>query len=296
VHEPVLVEEVLEGLAVRPGAVILDATVGSGGHAEAILRRSDPDGLLYGFDRDPDAVDRARRRLERFGPRARIARARFSELDAALGSSGVERVDGALLDLGLSSEQIEDASRGFSFAADGPLDMRMDGAGTGRTAADVVRRMPERDLADAIRRYGEDRFARSIAKAIVRARRRGPIARTLELAEIVRAAVPSRARRGRLDPATRTFQALRILVNDEIEELRAALPRLAARLRPGGRLAAISFHSLEDREVKRFFRDEAAAGRLRLLVRRPVRPTPAEVSRNPRSRSARLRIAEATAA
>jgi len=296
VHEPVLVEEILEGLAVRAGSVVVDATVGSGGHAEEILRRSDPDGIVLGFDRDPRAVERSRRRLEPFGGRARIERSRLSELEGALDAAAVERVDGALLDLGASSDQLDDAGGGFSFSVDGPLDMRMDGPGMGRTAAEILRFAPEPDLARAIREFGEDRHARAIARGIVEARRRGAITRTLELAEIVARSVPPAARRGRLHPATRTFQALRILVNDEIEELRRALPVLVARLRPGGRLAAISFHSLEDREVKRFFREGAAAGRFRLVTRRPLRPTDAEVSRNRRSRSARLRIAEALAA
>jgi 16S rRNA (cytosine1402-N4)-methyltransferase len=288
-HEPVLLRETLELLAVRPGGSYADGTVGLGGHAAEVLRQSAPDGRLLAVDRDPEALERARARLAEFGPRVRLAHADWRELPALLGG---ERAHGVLLDLGVSSLQLDTPERGFSFRADGPLDMRMDRTG-GLTAADVVNRMPESELADVLYRLGEEHASRRIARAIVQARQRVHLRTTGELAQVVRGA--ARAPRGRgLDPATLTFQALRIYVNRELEGLGKALTEIAGRLAPGGRLAVIAFHSLEDREVKNAFR-ELARGSYRLLTRKPVRPSPEEVARNPRARSARLRGLERAA-
>jgi 16S rRNA (cytosine1402-N4)-methyltransferase len=282
-HEPVLLEEALELLAVRPGGAYVDGTVGLGGHAAEILRRSGPDGRLTGADRDAEALVQAGQRLASFGDRVRLLHADYRDLPALLGD---ERPDGILLDLGVSSLQLDSPERGFSFRSEGPLDMRMDRS-RGETAAQVVNRMPETALADLIHRWGEEPAARRIARAIVEARRKSRIETTSALAEVVRRAAGRRRRRG-LDPATRTFQALRIHVNRELDGLAPALEAFARSLGPGGRLAVIAFHSLEDREVKRTFRSLAARG-FRLLTRRPVRPGASERARNPRARSARLR-------
>ena len=279
----------MELLAVRPGGFRVDGTVGAGGHAAEILRRSGPDGRLLGGDRDADALAAAAHTLAPFGARARLVQADYRELPALL----AEAPDAILLDLGVSSIQLDRAERGFSLRTDGPLDMRMDRRG-GPTAADLVNRLPEAELADLIYRYGEERASRRIARRIVEARRRSPLRTTRELAELVRAAV-GRPRGARIDPATRTFQALRIRVNRELEGLGEAFTSLAHRLAPGGRLAVIAFHSLEDREVKQTFRSLAGAG-FRLLTRKPVRPGADEVRRNPRARSARLRAVEREAA
>jgi 16S rRNA (cytosine1402-N4)-methyltransferase len=279
----------MELIAVRPGGFRVDGTVGAGGHAAEVLRRSAPDGRLLGCDRDAEALEAASVTLAPFGARARLVQADYRELPQLL----EEAPDGILLDLGLSSMQLDRPERGFSFAADGPLDMRMDRRG-GRTAADVLNRASETELADIIYRYGEERASRRVARRIVEARRRAPLRTTHELAQVVRSAV--RAPRGsRIDPATRTFQALRIHVNRELEGLGDAIAGLARRLAPHGRLAVIAFHSLEDREVKHSFRALAADG-FRLLTRKPVRPGEDEVRRNPRARSARLRAIEREAA
>ena len=288
-HEPALLVETMELLAVKPGGLYVDGTVGLGGHAREILARSAPDGRLVAVDRDAEALDRARERLAPCGGRTRFVHGDYRELPEILGG---ERPDGVFLDLGVSSAQLDTAERGFSFQAEGPLDMRMDRS-QGDTAADAVNRLPEDELADVIYRFGEERASRRIARAVAEARRRGPIATTTELAAIVRRAARHGRRPGRpgLDPATRTFQALRIHVNRELEGLAGALAAIAARLAPGGRLAVIAFHSLEDREVKQTFRRLAGEG-FHLLTKKPVRPGAEEVSRNPRARSARLRAVE----
>jgi len=282
-HVPVLLEETLELLAVRPGGLWVDGTLGSGGHAEAVLRRTAPDGRLVGLDRDAEALERARARLLPFGARVRLEHADYREIEQQLGD---ERASGILLDLGVSSLQLDDAARGFSFQREGPLDMRMDRSAPG-TAAELVNRMREGELADLIHEYGEERFARRIARAIVRARQTEAIVTTTRLAEIVRRAAP-RSRRPGFHPATRSFQALRIRVNRELDGLGEALERAAACLRSGGRLVVIAFHSLEDRAVKQAFRSLAGRG-FSLLTRKPLRPGEAELRRNPRARSARLR-------
>jgi 16S rRNA (cytosine1402-N4)-methyltransferase len=282
-HVSVLLAETLELLAVRPGGLYVDGTVGLGGHAAAVLRASSPDGRLLGLDRDGETLERARARLAEFGDRVRLEQGDYREIPERLAG---ERADGILLDLGVSSAQLDEAGRGFSFQAEGPLDMRMDRS-EGATAALLVNRMRESELVRLIHEYGEEPAARRIARAIVFARGRKPIETTTELADIVRRAAPRRRRGGR-DPATRTFQALRIRVNRELEGLGEALERAALCLEPGGRLAVIAFHSLEDRAAKEAFRALVARG-FRTLTRKPVRPGEAELRANPRARSARLR-------
>ncbi|RLC81231.1 MAG: 16S rRNA (cytosine(1402)-N(4))-methyltransferase [Chloroflexi bacterium] len=300
-HIPVLLNEVIEGLTVKPGGLYIDATVGAGGHAEAILEASSPNGCLLGIDADEEAVRLASEKLARFGDRVVIVRANFSDLAFVARREGFIEVDGILFDLGFASFQIENPERGFSLYADGPLDMRYDRS-KGFSAYHLVNRLKEKELAEIIRRYGEEPKAHRIARAIVRAR---PIRTTLELARVVEQVTgPGR---GRLHPATRTFLALRIAVNDELGALRAALPQAVELLAPGGRVAVISFHSLEDRIVKEFFRRESRdcicppevpvcccghKATLRVITPKPIRPSPEEVEANPRSRSARLRIAE----
>ena len=285
-HASVLLAESLELLAVKRGGAYVDGTVGPGGHAAAILERAGPAGRLLGLDRDSEVLEGARERLRPFGDRARLVHADYREIPQVLAG---ERADGILLDLGTSSVQLDTPERGFSFRAEGPLDMRMDRS-RGETAADIVNRMSEPDLADLIYQFGEERSSRRIARAIASARRQERIRTTTELASIVRRAA-GRSRRPGLDPATRTFQALRIAVNRELEALAPAIESIAACLAPRGRLVVIAFHSLEDREVKRTFRGLAQRG-FTLLTRRPVRPSAAETLQNPRSRSARLRALE----
>jgi 16S rRNA (cytosine1402-N4)-methyltransferase len=282
-HQPVLLAETMELLGVKAGGLYVDGTVGLAGHAGEILRRSAPDGRLLAFDRDAETMERARETLAPFGERARLVHADWREAPSVLGQA---RPDGILLDLGVSSVQLDTAERGFSFQQDGPLDMRMDRS-QGPTAADVVNRTRETELADLIYGYGEERASRRIARAIVRARERRHFSTTGELAAVVRSAA-GRARRPGLDPATLTFQALRIHVNRELEGLGEALTALAALLAPGGRLAVIAFHSLEDREVKQAFRAAAGQG-FTLLTKKPQGASAEEVRANPRSRSARLR-------
>ena len=265
---------------------MVDATVGSGGHAEALLEAGV--GSVIGLDRDPAAVDLASTRLARFGARFRPLRARFSDLEGAISRVGAPHVDGVLYDLGVSSMQLDRPERGFSYRSNGPLDMRMSGdANEDISAEHAVNTYSEEDLARVIFEYGEERYSRRIARAIVRARLRRPISTTEELAAVVAGAVPRR--RGTPHPARRTFQALRIEVNRELEELAASLPQAAGLLEPAGRLVAISYHSLEDRIVKRFLAGEE---RLTALTRKPVRPAEEERRSNPRARSARLRAAE----
>ena len=304
-HQTVLLEEAVEGLRIRPDGIYVDATFGRGGHSREILRRLGKVGRLIALDRDPQAVAHAQAIVD---PRFTVVHAGFAGLKDVLLERGVERVDGALFDLGVSSPQIDEAQRGFSFRFDGPLDMRMD-TSRGQTAAQWLDSASELEIGGVIRRYGEDRFAKQIARAIVAARSGGPVDRTRQLAQIVAKAVPSRE--PRQDPATRTFQALRIHINKELEELEVALPRSVEMLAEGARLVVISFHSLEDRIVKQFMRAEsqpaAVPRRLPLraaempksrmkLVGKTVRATESEVQANPRSRSAIMRIAERLAA
>jgi 16S rRNA (cytosine1402-N4)-methyltransferase len=283
-HEPVLVAEVVNLLS---GAnTVLDLTVGAGGHAEALLDHGVE--RVVGVDRDPQALGAAGSRLARFGERFARVRARFSEVSRIAAEAEVRAVDGVLYDLGVSSLHLDRPERGFSYRAGGPLDMRM--GPEGPTAADVVNTYPEGDLIRIIREFGEERFAGRIAGAIIRSRERKPFETTGELAAVVAGAVPRR--RGGPHPARRTFQAIRIEVNRELEELGASLPQAVELLAPGGRLVAISYHSLEDRIVKRFLVEQQQRGRMSVLTRKPVRPSAREAARNPRARSAKLRAGE----
>ena len=286
-HQPVLLREVMEFLKVDPDGVYIDATLGAGGHAEGILKRLST-GKLLGIDRDPAALEIARERLQPFAERLIMLHGNFGEIDVLHASSGLGPADGLLADLGLSSMQLEDASRGFSFSLPGPLDMRMD-PHSDTTAADIANRTGERDLANLIFELGEERHSRRIARAIVKAR---PYRSTTELAQVVTRAIPSRAGLRHLHPATRTFMALRLAVNNELENLRDLLGKTLDILRPGGRVVILSFHSLEDRLVKRAFQQWRHEGRARILTRKVVRPGEDEVRANPRSRSAKLRAAE----
>jgi 16S rRNA (cytosine1402-N4)-methyltransferase len=289
-HVPVLTAEVIEQLQPGRGGVFVDCTVGLGGHSSALLAAGA--GRIIGLDRDIDALDRARAMLAPWLERVELVHADYRSLDSVLDRFGVPLVDGTLADLGVSSMQLDAPGRGFSFQRDEPLDMRMDRSG-GETAADLVARSSEIELANAIFQFGEERYSRRIARALVDARRQAPIDTTGRLAAIVRRAIP---RRGlmRIDPATRTFQALRIWVNRELDGLERFLQAAVHRLRSGARLVVITFHSLEDRIVKHAFRalaqQEVAA--LKVLTKRPIVPTEEEVQRNPRARSAKLRAAE----
>lgn len=288
-HAPVLVAEVLEVLRPRAGGTYLDLTIGLGGHAAAILEACGPSGRLFGIDRDSEQLALAAARLGAFGERVRLAHGDYREAPALAAGWAVPAWDGILLDLGASSFQFGAPERGFGFARPGPLDMRMDRRGTRRTAADLIASAPERELIRILRDYGEERWAPRIARAIEAARRRAPIETTTALAELVARAIPRRAWPPRTHPATRTFQALRIAVNEELEGLEGALADAAGRLAPGGRLAVIAFHSLEDRAVKHTFRRLGQAEGFAVVTKRPIRPTQAEVARNPRARSAKLR-------
>jgi len=305
-HVPVMLEEVVALLSPKDGGIYVDGTFGAGGYSRALLEAARC--TVWGIDRDPEAVARGAELVRHYDGRLSLLAGRFSEMDHLLAAARIGAVDGVALDLGVSSGQLDDPARGFSFRADGPLDMRMSLAG--ETAAELVGRLSEGELARLIRDFGEEHHARRVARAIVRARAEAPIATTGRLAAIVRGAV--RPAHDGIDPATRTFQALRIAVNDELGELARGLEAAERILAPGGRLAALAFHSLEDRALKRFLKGRSAAGRtasrllpgerperpasFRLLAAKALRPSAAELARNPRARSARLRAAERTAA
>jgi 16S rRNA (cytosine1402-N4)-methyltransferase len=305
-HIPVLAAEVVEALAPRAGGTYVDGTFGRGGYARALLEAAPC--RVWGIDRDPAAIEAGAELAQAYPDRLAVIEGTFGDMDALLAARGIDAVDGVTLDLGVSSPQIDDPARGFSFRFDGPLDMRM--GRHGQTAADVVNGLGETELADIIYRLGEERLSRRVARAIVEARRAKPFERTVELADVVRRVVP-KSKDG-IDPATRTFQALRLFVNDELGELDRGLAAAERLLAPGGRLAVVSFHSLEDRRVKDFLREREgrvpapsrhapapAAGpapSFRTFSRKPVIPGPAEVAANPRARSARLRAAERTEA
>ena len=303
-HEPVLAREVAEFLApaLEQGGVVVDGTLGRAGHAKRILDAA-PSAFLVGIDRDPDALEASRSDLAAYGDRFVLVRDDFANLEAVLERLGVAPVRGVLLDLGVSSPQLDEPSRGFSFRNAGPLDMRMDPS-SDLTAYRVVNDYTQEELERVIRTYGEERFARRVARSIVDNR---PIEDTERLADVVKNAIPAATRRTGPHPARRTFQGLRIEVNGELEALARALPAAVGSTQPGGRLAVISYHSLEDRQVKRFFLDEArdcvcppglpvctcdAQARVRILTRKPVKPTEEEIGRNPRAKSAKLRVAE----
>lgn len=298
-HVSVLLNETLDNLNIKPGGRYIDGTVGGGGHSEAILAGA-PDVELLGLDADPAAIERATLRLLSFGSRVKLVNANFSQLSEVAHAHGFDRVDGIVLDLGLSSDQLGDPDRGFGFIAGGPLDMRFDQT-HGASAADLINTLDQDELADVIYRYGEEPASRKIARAIVAAR---PIYTADQLADVIEKAT---GRHGRIHPATLTFQALRIAVNDELGSLMSALPQATELLRSGGRVAIISFHSLEDRIVKEYFRAASLehvpqpddtpglvyrSATLRLITRKPIVATEAEVLSNPRARSAKLRIAE----
>ena len=303
-HQPVLLEEVIQALRPHSEGVYVDGTIGAGGHAAALLSASAPHGRLFGFDQDKNALDIAKQRLAEFGDRVHLLHSNFDQLQRLASQYHFPPLDGILLDLGVSSMQFDRPERGFSFQVDGPLDMRMDETG-GQTAADLVNHLPERELADLIYRYGEERRSRRIARAIVKAR---PIRRTTELAQVVARAMAGKGgHQIKIHPATRTFQALRIAINDELGALERTLPQAINLLKPGGRLAVISFHSLEDRIVKHYFKQESQdcicppeqpvctcrhKATIDIITKRPIMPSSAEVSVNPRARSAKLRVVE----
>lgn len=287
-HVPVLVEEVMTFLRCEPGRTIVDATLGGGGHASEILKRTAPDGVVIGMEWDEEALSQARNTLMPFGDRAKIFRENFIHLSDFIKA---ESVDGMLLDLGLSSIQVEKAERGFSFKGEGPLDMRMDQR-LDHTAADLINRLSLEELEDTLFRFGEERWAKRIARAIVQEREREPIETTQTLRKIVHRAIPRRFHSRRIDPATRTFQAFRIRVNEELDNLGKILETGWKVLKKGGRICIISFHSLEDRMVKETFRRLEKQGEMRLLTKKPVTPSEEEQRKNPRSRSAKLRCAE----
>ena len=305
-HVPVMRDIAVGLLGCRSGGFYVDGTIGGGGYAEAILEESAPDGVVLGLDWDEEAVARVRGRLERFRERLVLEHASYADLPLVLKKHNIEAVDGIVLDLGVSSFQLDDPTRGFSFTLDGPLDMRMD-RGEGATAADLVNSLTEKELADMIYLFGEERWSRRIARAIVSRRLQRPFSRTAELAEVVGGAVPKTKDSARIHPATRTFQALRLAVNREQEALERFLDEVPQMLKPGGRLCIVSFHSLEDRMVKVKFREWAKSCRcpahvprcecggkpmVRLMTRKPLRPAEEEVGSNPRARSARLRAME----
>jgi 16S rRNA (cytosine1402-N4)-methyltransferase len=288
-HVPVLLREALEFLNVRPDGIYIDATLGAGGHAEQILRvLQQGEGKLLGVDCDPAALAAARERLRDFGEKLIVQEGNFAEIGALHAASGLRPADGLLADLGLSSLQLEDATRGFSFSLPGPLDMRMDPRRE-KTADALVNRSSEQDLANLIFKFGEERHSRRIARAIVKAR---PIRTTTELAQVVTRAIPSRAGLHQIHPATRTFLALRLAVNRELENLEAFLAQALGVLAPQGRLVVLSFHSLEDRLVKHALQAWQRDGKVQILTRKVVRPSQEEMRANPRSRSAKLRAAE----
>ncbi len=299
-HHPVMLPQIISALAPKDGNHIVDATFGNGGYSREILNQADC--FVAGIDWDPDAISRARVRMQNFSEKFTILEGSFSEIERLTANTQFNKPDGIVFDLGVCSTQLDEAERGFSFKSDGPLDMRMSKAG--KSAADIVNSMPEKKLADIIYTYGDERASRRIARAISTKREEAPLLRTFELAHIVRSVLP-RAKKGQSDPATRTFQALRVYVNNEIGELCEALLASERILQEGGILAVVSFHSLEDRIIKRFFRQRAgyaaqpsrhqpiqpnAEPTFRLLPRRPILPEISEIETNPRSRSAKLRV------
>lgn len=280
-----MLDEVIEWLAPRPGQIIVDGTLGAGGHARRLAEKVSPSGFVLAIDRDPAAIAAAEQTL--VGLAIKLVKASFCESGEVLEQLEITAVDGIVLDLGLSSDQLADAERGFSFDASGELDLRFDPT-VGEPAWRLIEKLSEAQLADLIYKYGEERHSRRIGRAIVACRRTEPVRTARQLAEVVRRSVPRGRVRPRIDPATRTFQALRIAVNDELSSLAKALEDFPNYLAPGGRVAVISFHSLEDRIVKEAFRDDP---RYENLTKKPLRPSPAEVQGNPRSRSAKMRVA-----
>ena len=304
-HVSVLLDECIEALNIQPDGIYVDGTLGMGGHSEQIAKRLTT-GLLIGIDRDETAIERAGKRLAPYGDRVKLVHGNFSDTAAILDSLGIDKVDGLLYDLGVSSPQLDEAERGFSYMQDAPLDMRMDGSAT-LTAWDVVNKWPEGELKRILFDYGEERYAPRIASAILKCRAEKPIETTLELVDVIRSAMPAAALREKQHPAKRSFQAIRIAVNDELAAIQTMMDTAPDKLRPGGRLAVISFHSLEDRIVKSGIRareDGCTCPRdfpvctcgfvqtLKSVSRKPILPSPEEQAANPRARSAKLRVAE----
>ncbi len=290
-HHPVMADEATNYLNLRPGNIVLDATLGGGGHARRILEKIMPGGRLIGIDADPAALKIAQYELKGFESSLILANENFRVLAKVMAGHGISKIDSAIFDVGVSSFQFDDAHRGFSMRADAPLDMRMDPR-LKLNASDIVNRAKEAELADIIWRFGDERYSRKIARFIAQARSQKKIETTGELADIVRRAVGSRYRKLKIDPATRTFQAIRIAVNDELAALEEGLAQAIDLLSTGGRIAVIAFHSLEDRIVKNVFRNYSKAGSFKILTKKPLRPSVSEVADNPRARSARLRAGE----
>lgn len=290
-HKPVLIESVLSHLKLKAGLIVLDATIGSGGHGEAILKAIAPGGFLIGLDQDEEAIRRSKERLEKIGGRFSLQHFNFRDLDLAVSALHIRYVHAVLLDVGVSSDQLEEGKRGFSFQKEGPLDMRMD-LTKELTAEHLVMGLSLKELTSIFRQFGEERYAGKIAQAIVTRRQQAPIKTTTALKTLIERAVPQKYRAGKIHPATRVFQALRIAVNDELEALREALPKAFDHLESGGRLAVISFQSLEDRIVKQFFVKQKTLGTGTIVTKKPIRPTDQEIEENLRSRSAKLRVLE----
>ncbi|MDD5428652.1 MAG: 16S rRNA (cytosine(1402)-N(4))-methyltransferase RsmH [Candidatus Omnitrophica bacterium] len=290
-HHPVMLDEAISSLNLKPGYVVLDGTVGGGGHSKEILKRILPGGRLIGLDADQSAIKAAGENLKEFGGNFKLINENFRNLDRALSKENVKSLNAVLLDIGVSSFQLDDKDRGFSLKEEAPLDMRMDRR-LETSAYDIINRYKESDLSDIIYKYGEERFSRRIAKRIVEERSKKPIETTAELAAIVRRAAGSGQKHYRIDPATRTFQAIRIVVNDELGALEEGLKRAVSWLDIGARVAVITFHSLEDRIVKNLFKGYAGLGVLKIITKKPLGPSQEEIAANPRSRSGRLRVAE----
>lgn len=290
-HQPVMLDEVVSSLNLKPGHVVLDATIGGGGHAGEILKRIMPGGRLIGLDADGEAIKIASENLKEFAGSFKLINENFRNLDRVLSKESIKSLNAVLLDIGVSSFQLDNKDRGFSIKGPAPLDMRMDRRLT-LSAFDIINRYKESDLSDIIYRYGEERFARRIARRIARERSARPIETTADLSEIVRRAIGSRKKYFRIDPATKTFQAIRIVVNDELGALEEGLKKAVSWLDIGSRIAVITFHSLEDRIVKNLFKGYAGLGVLKIITKKPLGPSPEETAANPRSRSGRLRVAE----
>jgi len=291
VHQSVLLNEAIGSLELKQGDIVLDATLGGGGHALKILEKILPGGRLIGIDADSETLERAKETLKNFKESVTFIHGNFRDLDELLPRANIKKLDAALFDLGVSSYQLDDGLRGFSIRHNARLDMRMN-KDTKRTAYDVINYFKEKDLSDIIKTYGEERFHNRVARYIVEERSRKPIETTHELASVVRRAVGFRYRKSRIDPATRTFQAIRIVVNDELAALEDGLKKAVSWLGPEARISAISFHSLEDRIVKNLFKSYAQLGVLKIITKKPVTPLHEEAKSNPRSRSAKLRTAE----
>lgn len=289
-HRAALLKELLELLEIAPGMIVVDGTVGGGGHAEAVLEKMRGEGKLIGIDRDPEAIQASQELVKKFGESVALVSGRFSCLLAHLKQLGIEKVDRIYFDLGVSSHQLESAERGFSYKRNGPLDMRMN-PNEGKPVSELIKSLEQAELERIFQEYGEEKFSNRVARAIIRERKRGRnLDRTLEMAGLVKSAVGGSGAWVR--SATRIFQALRIYVNQELEELKEGLRAGLEALKSGGRIAVISYHSLEDRVVKNFYRENQKAGILRVLTEKPIVPSRAEVMNNPRSRSAKLRVAE----